>query len=195
MASILRLDMEMLYCSVRFSEADSGMSGRRASVLQALLSAYVRPADFIRRFQLIYVVSEDRTHDLRIMTPTRCQLRYHRPVHLPESPMLGLQGLDHHGAWQTEFGLTREVCVCCCSDFRKILWQVGSASIRGVRFPFSLVGINVFVEQSLSRYAVGEAWALHAINCASTALLVCPIRRWWVPGLPGVGHAGGAMRK
>jgi len=31
---------------------------------------------------------------------------------LPESPMLGLQGLDHHGAWQTEFGLTREVCVC-----------------------------------------------------------------------------------
>ena len=25
-----------------------------------------------------YTVSEDRTHDLRIMRPTRCQLRYHR---------------------------------------------------------------------------------------------------------------------
>ena len=25
-------------------------------------------------------VSEDRTHDLRIMRPTRCQLRYHRSV-------------------------------------------------------------------------------------------------------------------
>jgi len=42
---------------------------------------------------------------------------------------------------------------------------------------------------------VGDAWALRAISCASTALLVCPIVRWWVPGLPGVGLAGGAMRE
>ena len=48
---------------------------------------------------------------------------------------------------------------------------------------------------SLYKNMVGEAWALRAINCASTALLVCPIRRWWVPGLPGVGQAGGAIRE
>jgi len=34
MASILWLDVQTLYCSDRFSEADSGKSGRRASVLQ-----------------------------------------------------------------------------------------------------------------------------------------------------------------
>ena len=37
--------------------------------------------------------SEDRTHDLGIMGPTGCQLRYHRPVHLPDSPMLDSKGL------------------------------------------------------------------------------------------------------
>ena len=59
MARILWLDMEMLYCSASFYEADSGMSGRRASVLQALLSAYLRPADSMRRSQLRFVVTED----------------------------------------------------------------------------------------------------------------------------------------
>ena len=59
MASILWLDVGMLYCSARSSEADSGKSGRRASVLQALLSAYLRPADSIRWPQLRYVVTED----------------------------------------------------------------------------------------------------------------------------------------
>jgi len=49
MASIIWLDVQMVYCSVRFSEAGSGKSGRRASVLQAVRSAYLRPADFIRR--------------------------------------------------------------------------------------------------------------------------------------------------
>ena len=59
MASIIWLGVESLYCSVRFSEALSGMSGRRASVLQALLSAYLRPAVSMRRSQLRYAVTED----------------------------------------------------------------------------------------------------------------------------------------
>jgi hypothetical protein len=59
MASILWLDVKLLYCSVRSSEADSGKSGRRASVRQALLSAYLRPADSMRRSPLRYVVTED----------------------------------------------------------------------------------------------------------------------------------------
>ena len=59
MASILWLDVELLYCSVRFPEALSDMSGRRASVLQALLSAYLRPAVSMRRSQLRYAVTED----------------------------------------------------------------------------------------------------------------------------------------
>jgi len=79
--------------------------------------------------------------------------------------------------------------------FGNILLQVGSASIRGARFALSLVGIGRSDEQSLSTNMVREAWALRAVSCACTALLVCPIRRWWVPGLPGVGHAGGAMRE
>jgi len=48
---------------------------------------------------------------------------------------------------------------------------------------------------SVSKNMVGEAWALRAVSCAFSALFVFPIRRWWVPGLPGVGHAGGAMRE
>jgi len=79
---------------------------------------------------------------------------------------VGLQGLDHDEAWQTEFGLT----------FRNLLWQVGSASIRGARFAFGLAGICRFYEQSWSTYAAGEAWALRAISCAFNALLVCPVR-------------------
>jgi len=47
MASIIWLDVQSLYFSVRFPEADSGKSGRRASVLQALLSAYLRPANYL----------------------------------------------------------------------------------------------------------------------------------------------------
>jgi len=49
MANILWLDVQHLYRSARFSEAGSGKSGRRASVLRALLSAYLRPVDFMRR--------------------------------------------------------------------------------------------------------------------------------------------------
>ena len=45
MASINWLDVQRLYFSVRFSQADSGKSGRRASVLQALLSAYLPSAN------------------------------------------------------------------------------------------------------------------------------------------------------
>ena len=59
MASILWLDVEVLYCSVRFPEALSDMSGRRASVLQASLSAYLHSADSMRRSQLRHVVTED----------------------------------------------------------------------------------------------------------------------------------------
>ena len=49
MAIMLWLHMQSLYFSVRFPEADSGKSGRRASVLQVLLSAYLHLADFMRR--------------------------------------------------------------------------------------------------------------------------------------------------
>ena len=47
MATIFWLDVQSLHCSFRCSEADSGKSGRRVSVLQALLSAYLRPAVFV----------------------------------------------------------------------------------------------------------------------------------------------------
>ena len=88
-ASIVWPDVQSLYCSLQFSEADSGKAGRRASVLQALLSACLRSAESMRRSSLRYAVSEDGIYDLRILRPTRCQLRYHRPVHMADSPMLG----------------------------------------------------------------------------------------------------------
>ena len=46
MASILWLDVQTLYCSDRFSEADSGKSGRRASVLQVCAFSLLAPGGF-----------------------------------------------------------------------------------------------------------------------------------------------------
>jgi hypothetical protein len=46
-------------------------------MLRAWRSAYLRSAD-CAPVLIKYAVSEDRSHDLRIMRPTRCQLRYHR---------------------------------------------------------------------------------------------------------------------
>ena len=65
-ASIVWPDVQSLYCSLQFSEADSGKAGRRASVLQALLSACLRSAESMRRSSLRYAVSEDGIYDLRI---------------------------------------------------------------------------------------------------------------------------------
>jgi len=99
---------------------------------------------------------------------------------LPDSPMLGSKGLNimKHGNPNLA---RRAKLVFCCSVFRNLVRQVGSASIRGARFDFGPAGIGRFYEQPLSTYAVGEAWALRAISYAFTALLVCPIRRSWVP--------------
>ena len=109
-------------------------------------------------------MSEDRTHDLRILRPTRCQLRYHRPVHLPESPCSFARFAD--------VGLHKGL----------VMMKHGKPNLaRGARFAFGLAGIGRFYEQPLSTYAVGEALALCAISCAFTDLLVCPIRRSWVP--------------
>jgi hypothetical protein len=58
MASILWLDVQRLYFSVRCSEAGSGKSGRRASVLQALLSAYLRSANYFYTLVLIEICGE-----------------------------------------------------------------------------------------------------------------------------------------
>jgi hypothetical protein len=93
-ASILWLDLQLWHCSVRSLDPDSGKAGRRASVLQqALLSAYLRSAKFMRRAKSRYAVNDVRTRGLRVMRPTRCQPRYQCPVHLPDSPMLGSKGL------------------------------------------------------------------------------------------------------
>ena len=57
-------------------------SNRRPSDLQsdALPAELSRLADVDRSLPTTYAVSEDRTHDLRIMRPTRYQLRYHRMI-------------------------------------------------------------------------------------------------------------------
>jgi len=58
MASILWLDVQSSYLSDRFSEALSGMSGRRASVLQALLSAYLHSANSLYTLVSIKICDE-----------------------------------------------------------------------------------------------------------------------------------------
>ena len=46
--------------------------------------------------QTIYAANGDRTHDLRIMRPTRCQLRYRRLSSLLEMQQELVEiGLDH----------------------------------------------------------------------------------------------------